>query len=166
MLFRSRAAGIFTALRKPLALYQHGEAAPVRAPDAAMLREENVSTLTTLEAVEPVESERRVIGYVVIRSSLADLYMLDGRTYRDRQVSAGDYPGLVDPGRSMLGARQEAWLLDGLRRSQRAGTAWRPRSSRTASTRTGAPTRPPRPSCAVGGPRSGDPADGAPRSDC
>jgi len=70
-----RAAGIFTALRKPLALYQHGEAAPVRAPDAAMLREENVSTLTTLEAVEPVESERRVIGYVVIRSSLADLYM-------------------------------------------------------------------------------------------
>ncbi|ANJ75019.1 EAL domain-containing protein [Ralstonia insidiosa] len=70
-----RAAGIFTALRKPLALYQHGEAAPVRAPDAAMLREENVSTLTTLEVVEPVESERRVIGYVVIRSSLADLYM-------------------------------------------------------------------------------------------
>ena len=70
-----RAAGIFTALRKPLALYQHGEAAPVRAPDAAMLREENVSTLTTLEVVEPVESERRVIGYVVIRSSLIDLYM-------------------------------------------------------------------------------------------
>ncbi|CAJ0819209.1 putative bifunctional diguanylate cyclase/phosphodiesterase [Ralstonia flaminis] len=70
-----RAAGVFTALRKPLALYQHGEAAPVRAPDAAMLREEDVSTLTTLEVVEPVESERRVIGYVVIRSSLFDLYM-------------------------------------------------------------------------------------------
>ncbi|KHK49680.1 diguanylate cyclase [Ralstonia sp. A12] len=70
-----RAAGIFTALRKPLALYQHGEAAPVRAPDAAMLREEDISTLTTLEVVESVESERRVIGYVVIRSSLVDLYM-------------------------------------------------------------------------------------------
>lgn len=59
-----RAAGIFSALRKPLALYQHGDAAPVRAPDAAMLRESAVSTLTTLEVVEPVESERRVIGYV------------------------------------------------------------------------------------------------------
>jgi diguanylate cyclase (GGDEF)-like protein len=34
-----------------------------------------VSTLTTLQVVEPVESERRVIGYVVIRSSLAELYM-------------------------------------------------------------------------------------------
>lgn len=70
-----RAAGIFTALRKPLALYQHGDAAPVRAPDAAMLREEDISTLTTLDVVEPVESERRVIGYVVIRSSLIELYM-------------------------------------------------------------------------------------------
>ena len=70
-----RAAGVFSALRKPLALYQHGDAAPVRAPDAAMLRESNVSTLTTLEVVEPVESERRVIGYVVIRSSLTELYM-------------------------------------------------------------------------------------------
>ncbi|WP_296225592.1 putative bifunctional diguanylate cyclase/phosphodiesterase [Ralstonia sp. UBA689] len=70
-----RAAGVFTALRKPLALYQHGDAASVQAPDAAMLREADVSTLTTLEVVEPVESERRVIGYVVIRSSLSELYM-------------------------------------------------------------------------------------------
>lgn len=56
---------------------------------------------------------------------LADLYMLDGRTYRDRQVSMGDTRHLVDRGRSMLGPQQEAWLHDGLRRSQRAGTAWR-----------------------------------------
>ncbi len=70
-----RAAGVFTALRKPLALYQHGDTAPVQAPDALMLREEHISTLTTLEAVEPVESERRVIGYVVVRSSLRELYM-------------------------------------------------------------------------------------------
>jgi len=70
-----RAAGVFTALRKPLALYQHGNAAPVDAPDAAMLREADISTLTTLDVVEPVESERRVIGYVVIRSSLTELYM-------------------------------------------------------------------------------------------
>jgi alkaline phosphatase D len=56
---------------------------------------------------------------------LADLYMLDGRTYRDQQVPVGNYPGLVDEGRSMLGAPQEAWLLDGLRKSKRAGTTWR-----------------------------------------
>ncbi|CAJ0783235.1 hypothetical protein LMG7141_01364 [Ralstonia condita] len=70
-----RAAGIFSALRKPLALYQHGDADPVQAPDAAMLRDAHESTLTTLDVVEPVESERRVIGYVVIRSSLRELYM-------------------------------------------------------------------------------------------
>jgi alkaline phosphatase D len=55
---------------------------------------------------------------------LADLFMLDGRTYRDQQVSMGD-SHVVDAGRSMLGPKQEAWLRDGLRRSQRAGTTWR-----------------------------------------
>ncbi|WP_439893556.1 putative bifunctional diguanylate cyclase/phosphodiesterase (plasmid) [Ralstonia sp. 25C] len=70
-----RAAGVFTGLHKPLALYQHGHTAPVEAPDALMLREEHISTLTTLEVVEPVESEHRVIGYVVVRSSLRELYM-------------------------------------------------------------------------------------------
>ncbi|MFP4594345.1 EAL domain-containing protein [uncultured Ralstonia sp.] len=70
-----RAAGVFTALRKPLAQYQRGDAAPVQAPDAAMLRDQDVSTATTLEVAEPIVSERRVIGYVVIRSSLTELYM-------------------------------------------------------------------------------------------
>jgi len=56
---------------------------------------------------------------------LADVMMLDGRSYRDRQVLASDYVALTDPQRSMLGAAQEAWLYDALRTSQRAGTAWR-----------------------------------------
>jgi alkaline phosphatase D len=56
---------------------------------------------------------------------LADVMMLDGRTYRDRQVLASDYVALTDPKRSMLGAEQEAWLYDALRTSQRAGTTWR-----------------------------------------
>ena len=57
---------------------------------------------------------------------LADVMMLDGRSYRDQQVLAGDYVALTSPRRSMLGAEQEAWLYDRLRRSsQRAGTAWR-----------------------------------------
>ena len=56
---------------------------------------------------------------------LADVMMLDGRSYRDQQVLASDYAALTSPRRSMLGAEQEAWLYDSLRASQRAGTAWR-----------------------------------------
>jgi alkaline phosphatase D len=56
---------------------------------------------------------------------LADVMMLDGRSYRDQQVLASDYVALSNPRRSMLGAEQEAWLYDSLRASQRAGTAWR-----------------------------------------
>ncbi|HXR44495.1 MAG TPA: alkaline phosphatase D family protein, partial [Pseudolysinimonas sp.] len=51
--------------------------------------------------------------------------MLDGRSFRDRQVPASDYGALTDPRRSMLGAEQEAWLYDALRQSSRAGTGWR-----------------------------------------
>jgi alkaline phosphatase D len=56
---------------------------------------------------------------------LADVMMLDGRSYRDRQVLASNYAALTSPRRSMLGAEQEAWLYDALRQSSRAGTAWR-----------------------------------------
>lgn len=70
-----RAAGVFTAQRLPLGLYQRGEAAPVRSPDAALMRDHDESTATRLVVVEPIFSERRVIGYVVIRSSLDDLYL-------------------------------------------------------------------------------------------
>jgi alkaline phosphatase D len=56
---------------------------------------------------------------------LADVMMLDGRSFRDRQVLASDYVALTDPRRSMLGAAQEAWLYDALRQSSRGGTAWR-----------------------------------------
>ena len=55
---------------------------------------------------------------------LADVMMLDGRSYRDRQVLPGNAT-LSDPRRSMLGAEQEAWLYDALRQSSRGGTAWR-----------------------------------------
>jgi len=56
---------------------------------------------------------------------LADVLMLDGRSYRDQQVLPSDYVALTSPRRSMLGAEQEAWLYGALRSSQRAGTAWR-----------------------------------------
>jgi alkaline phosphatase D len=57
--------------------------------------------------------------------TLVDLVMLDTRAFRDRQVATTDVKALEDPGRSILGADQEAWLFNELRSSQRADTGWR-----------------------------------------
>lgn len=57
--------------------------------------------------------------------NLVDLVMLDTRGLRDRQVATDDVAALADPGRSMLGREQEAWLFSQLRASSQAGTAWR-----------------------------------------
>jgi alkaline phosphatase D len=52
---------------------------------------------------------------------LVDFHMLDTRQYRDDQGCGDGYhadcPAAVDPSRSITGARQEQWLLDGFRRS-------------------------------------------------
>jgi alkaline phosphatase D len=56
---------------------------------------------------------------------LADLLMLDTRSFRDRQVPGRDTTALADPSRTLMGAAQEEWCFSGLRRSQRDGTGWR-----------------------------------------
>jgi alkaline phosphatase D len=56
---------------------------------------------------------------------LADLVMLDTRSTRDAQVTAGTMGRLMDPSRTMLGAAQEQWLFDRLRASQADGLPWR-----------------------------------------
>jgi alkaline phosphatase D len=56
---------------------------------------------------------------------LADLLMLDTRGLRDRQLPGASLAALAEPSRSLLGAAQEQWFFDGLRRSQRGGTRWR-----------------------------------------
>lgn len=51
---------------------------------------------------------------------LATFHMLDTRQYRDDQGCGDGYkdcPAASDPARSITGAGQEAWLLDGFRRS-------------------------------------------------
>jgi alkaline phosphatase D len=51
---------------------------------------------------------------------LATFHMLDTRQYRDDQGCGDGYkdcPAAYDPARSITGAEQEAWLLDGFRRS-------------------------------------------------
>ena len=45
---------------------------------------------------------------------LAQFQLLDGRQYRDPPLIRGDEAERLDPARSMLGARQEAWLMDQL----------------------------------------------------
>ncbi|HEX5367292.1 MAG TPA: alkaline phosphatase D family protein [Acidimicrobiales bacterium] len=55
---------------------------------------------------------------------LANLHVLDGRQHRHPQLACPDpmaCPERLDPRRTMLGAEQERWLLDGLRRS---GARW------------------------------------------
>ncbi|GAA4558668.1 alkaline phosphatase D family protein [Planotetraspora kaengkrachanensis] len=52
---------------------------------------------------------------------LATFHMLDTRQFRDDQGCGDGYddcPEAVDPARSITGAEQEAWLLDGFRRSE------------------------------------------------
>ncbi|NHA68826.1 alkaline phosphatase D family protein [Phycicoccus flavus] len=52
---------------------------------------------------------------------LATFHMLDTRQYRDDQACGDGYkdcPDAADPARSLPGAAQEAWLLDGFRRSR------------------------------------------------
>ncbi|WP_245740130.1 alkaline phosphatase D family protein [Nonomuraea maritima] len=54
----------------------------------------------------------------------ATFHMLDTRQYRDDQACGDGYrdcPAAADPARSITGAEQEAWLLDGFRRSR---TRW------------------------------------------
>ncbi|GII80829.1 phosphodiesterase [Sphaerisporangium rufum] len=53
--------------------------------------------------------------------SLATLHMLDTRQYRDRVMCGSgfrDCPQSDDPGRSITGAEQERWLLQGFRESR------------------------------------------------
>jgi alkaline phosphatase D len=70
--------------------------------------------------------ERDIRLYRSFRAGdLADLIMLDTRALRDRQVTPATVGQLADPKRSLLGARQEAWLFDQLGTSARAGARWR-----------------------------------------
>ena len=56
--------------------------------------------------------------------NLANLVMIDTRSQRDQQAVGAHATALADKSRTMLGAAQEAWLFDELRKSNRAGTAW------------------------------------------
>lgn len=64
------------------------------------------------DATDPWRQYRRFAW-----GDLAEFFMLDERQYRDAEVRDGwsfGHPEMFDPGRTMLGARQRDWLLDGL----------------------------------------------------
>jgi alkaline phosphatase D len=73
--------------------------------------------------------EAPVRGIQLYRSfragSLADIVMLDTRGLRDRQLTNRADRRLQDTRRSLLGAKQEAWLFDRLRTSKARGARWR-----------------------------------------
>ena len=78
---------------------------------------------------DPVKASQMRIHDRMVWGQLADLWTLDCRQYRDHQACLDPNRGggrvvvacdaLTDPSRSMLGAAQEQWLLEGLTRSQR-----------------------------------------------
>jgi len=76
----------------------------------------------------PVRETGKIESFSLYRSfafgTLARLIMLDTRSLRDGQVNATDEPGLDDPRRRLLGARQEQWLAGALRASKESGTTW------------------------------------------
>ena len=56
---------------------------------------------------------------------MADIVMLDTRGLRDRQLPGRADSRLADARRTLLGAKQEAWLFDALRASKARGARWR-----------------------------------------
>jgi alkaline phosphatase D len=56
---------------------------------------------------------------------LADLVMLDTRSFRDKQALRTDAATLADPSRTLMGKPQEEWFFAQLQQSQREGSAWR-----------------------------------------
>ncbi|MGD8416527.1 MAG: alkaline phosphatase D family protein [Pseudomonadales bacterium] len=79
----------------------------------------------------PVREQPSANGPFIYRSfrfgQLADLIMLDTRLYgRTRQLDdRKDTAGLNDPGRTILGIDQQAWLAEQLRASVRHDVGWR-----------------------------------------
>ena len=74
--------------------------------------------------------------------SVAHLTMLDTRGLRDQQAKADDIAGLTGGSRTLMGDRQERWLFDQLRSSQRAGAGWRIIGQQVMFSRLALPGRP------------------------
>ena len=80
-------------------------------------------------------AEMRIHGRVQF-GQLADLYLLDARQYKDPQactkggamgsgiVNPAQCPAWQDPGRSLLGLRQEQWLAQELAQTRSRQTRW------------------------------------------
>jgi len=88
-------------------------------------------------------SDRDIHLYRSFRfGSIADLKMLDTRGLRDEQVKSDDIAALTRESRTLMGDRQERWLFDRLRSSQRAGTGWRIIGQQVMFSRLALPGRP------------------------
>jgi len=93
------------------------------------------SVLTQSTAGLASGAEMRIHGRVQF-GQLADLYLLDARQYKDPQactkgiglgssmVNPAQCPAWQDPGRSLLGLRQEQWLAQELAHTRSRQTRW------------------------------------------
>lgn len=74
------------------------------------------------EAIDDPERVHRSLRF----GDLAEMWIVDERRYRDRQVMAGPFnigtvdPAIDDPDRTMLGVEQREWLLSGMAASTAA----------------------------------------------
>lgn len=128
----SGAADVFSnpndfALRRGAAYQAYYENMPIRA-STLMQGLANLRALNT--GAEMRIFQRTDVG------QLASLYMLDTRQYRDRQACSKDgkygaslvnpeqCPNWLDPKRTLLGARQEAWLEAQFAKAKQRGQTW------------------------------------------
>jgi alkaline phosphatase D len=112
------------AMRRAAAYQAYYENMPIRA-----------STLTKSLAGLATGAEMRIFQRVDV-GQLASFYMLDTRQYRDRQACSKDgklgasmvnpvkCADWLDPKRTMLGVKQEAWLDGELEAAKQRGSTW------------------------------------------
>ncbi|ABC64568.1 alkaline phosphatase D family protein [Erythrobacter litoralis] len=104
------------SVRKRAAVRAYREWLPVSDEDWASYEIGDLATIFRLETRLEARSKQFSIGDVLQEKSSPEEAMRALIAFRD-----GDYR---DPARTVLGAQQETWLADGLRRSKAAGKTW------------------------------------------
>lgn len=102
--------------RKRAAMRAYREWLPVSDDDWAAYEIGDLATLFRLETRLSARSEQFSLGEILKGKSSAEEAMQALLAFRQ-----GDY---LDPERTVLGAQQEAWLAQGLKKSKAAGKTW------------------------------------------
>jgi alkaline phosphatase D len=104
------------ALRKRVAMQAYREWLPVSDKDWAEYEIGNLATIFRLETRLTARAKPFSVAEILAGKSDPETVMQALSSFRQ-----GDY---LDPSRSMLGAQQEGWLAEGLKRSRTQGKQW------------------------------------------